>query len=244
MEGSYAKYSHCANYFALPNPHPYGAVWIYKTKARPFIDSSFVSFPTLYTLNHQGYLTRSTPSKHNTLLNPNQPTMPLVSTLLTYSLLSLLSLTASASTIYKGDGTFYSPSVGFGSCGRQNADTDHVAALAVGSMRLYNPSNPNNNPLCGHKVKVWEQGKPANSVVVAIEDTCPGCHGEYDLDLSPAAFNKLAKPEGGRIKIAWEFEEPVTLKTGPFAGAVPGKKVAVQQKVVTDSEAGESRDEL
>lgn len=81
-------------------------------------------------------------------------------------------------------------------------------------------------------------------MTVAIMDTCPGCHGEYDLDLSPAAFNKLANPDVGRIKISWEFVEPVTLKTGPFAGAVPGKKIAVNQKVVADTEATESRDEL
>lgn len=170
--------------------------------------------------------------------------MPRTSTLLTWSLLSLLSLTTQAATVYKGDGTFYSPSVGFGSCGHQSQDTELVAALAAGSMRLYNPSNPNNNPLCGHKVKVWQDGKPNNSVTVAIMDTCPGCHGEYDLDLSPAAFNKLANPDVGRIKISWEFVEPVTLKTGPFAGAVPGKKIAVNQKVVADTEATESRDEL
>ena len=170
--------------------------------------------------------------------------MPLTSTLLSWSLLSLLPFTALASTTYKGDGTFYSPSVGFGSCGRQNSDTDHVAALATGSMSVYNPANPNNNPLCGHKVKVWQAGKPGNSVVVAIEDTCPGCHGQYDLDLSPAAFNKLANPDVGRIKIEWEFVDHVTLKTGPFAGAVPAKKVAVSQKVVADAEDAEPRDEL
>ena len=75
-------------------------------------------------------------------------------------------------------------------------------------------------------------------------DTCPGCQGEYDLDLSPAAFNKLANPDVGRIKISWEFVEPVTLKTGPFAGAVPGEKIAVKQKIVADTEDAESRDEL
>ena len=181
--------------------------------------------------------------------------MPLPTTFRAWTLLSLLALRTQAATVYKGDGTFYSPSVGFGSCGHQNQDTDHVAALATGSMSLYNPSNPNNNPLCGHKVKVWESAKPANSVVVSIVDTCPGCHGKYDLDLSPAAFNKLADPNVGRIKISWEFVEPVTLKTGPFAGAVLGKKVAVNQKViadpqvadqevVSDPEVAESRDEL
>lgn len=170
--------------------------------------------------------------------------MPSPATLLTCTLLSLLTLTTQAATVYKGDGTFYSPSVGLGSCGHQNKDTDHVAALAASSMQLYNPSNPNNNPLCGHKVKVWNDAHPATNVIVSIVDTCPGCHGKYDLDLSPAAFNVLANPSVGRIKISWEFVEPVTLKTGPFAGAVPGKKVAEAQKVISSPEVAESREEL
>ncbi|KAL8703604.1 MAG: hypothetical protein Q9201_003229 [Fulgogasparrea decipioides] len=186
------------------------------------------------------------------------------STLLSWSLLSLSTFTSTqAATVFQGDGTFYNPSVGFGSCGHQNSDSDLVAALAQSTMRLYNPSNPNNNPLCGHKVRVWETSKPSNTVTVAIMDTCPGCtHSNFDLDLSPAAFNKLANPAVGRIKISWEFAEPVTLKTGPFAGAVPegapAKKpvpakspspkphpcVGCNQKMLAEFEASGARDEL
>ena len=176
-------------------------------------------------------------------------------TLLTYPLLSLLFYTTIAATIYKGDGTFYSPSVGLGSCGHLNQDSEHVAALAAGTMHLYNPSNPNNNPVCGHKVRVWNDAHPSKTVTVAIVDTCPGCHGKYDLDLSPAAFDVLANPDVGRIKISWEFAEPVTLKTGPFKGAVPAEKGAVhekavgdagvaEQEVLSDVDGAESRDEL
>ncbi|KAI4219523.1 MAG: hypothetical protein LQ349_008327 [Xanthoria aureola] len=149
-------------------------------------------------------------------------------TLLSSAFLSFLATTTSqAATVFTGDATFYSPSVGFGSCGVQNSDSDLVAALAQSTMRLYNPSNPNNNPLCGHKVKVWETSNPSNTVIVAIMDTCPGCtRSNFDLDLSPAAFNKLDNPDVGRIKISWEFVEPVTLKTGPFAGAVAGTAVS------------------
>ncbi|KAI4246201.1 MAG: hypothetical protein LQ352_006443 [Teloschistes flavicans] len=159
-------------------------------------------------------------------------------------LLLSLSTTTLAATIYKGDATFYSPSVGLGSCGHQDQDTDLVAALAYPSMHLYNPSNPNNNPLCGHKLRVWQVSKPSTTVTVAIRDTCPGCKGMYDLDLSPAAFKKLANPDVGRIKIAWEFVGPVGVKTGPFKGAVPaaagGKKPAVNQKVVAQGQEEES----
>ena len=163
-------------------------------------------------------------------------------TILSSALLGLIAFTTRATAVYTGDGTYYSPSVGFGSCGHLNKDTDHVAALATGSMTFYNPSNPNNNPICGHKVKVWETGKPSKTVTVTIEDTCPGCHGKYDLDLSPAAFNLLDNPQVGRIKISWEFVDPFHPKTGPLApGAAPAKKLAVDQEVISDDE---SRDEL
>ncbi len=165
------------------------------------------------------------------------------SSLLTWTLLSIFSLTAHAQTVYTGDGTFYSPSVGLGSCGQQYQDTDLVAALAASSMQAYNPSNPN-NPLCGYKVNVWNNANPSTTVTVAIVDTCPGCKGEYDLDLSPAAFNQLADPSVGRIQISWAFAEAIPLTTGPFAGAVPGERVAVNQKVIANPEVAESRDEL
>lgn len=170
--------------------------------------------------------------------------MPCYSSLLTWALLPLFSLTTQATSVYSGDGTFYSPSVGLGSCGHLYQDSDHVAALAAVSMQAYNPGNPNNNPLCGHKVKVWDKANPSNTVTVAIVDTCPGCHGRYDLDLSPGAFNKLAHPSVGRIQIAWEFADAISLKTGPFAGAVHGGKVAVNQKVISDPEVAGSREEL
>ncbi|KAI4245399.1 MAG: hypothetical protein L6R40_002459 [Gallowayella cf. fulva] len=170
--------------------------------------------------------------------------------LLSWSVLSVFVFTSQAATVFNGEGTFYSPSVGFGSCGNQNSDSDLVAALAQTTMRLYNPSNPNNNPLCGHKVKVWETSKPSNTVTVALMDTCPGCHGSFDLDLSPAAFNKLDNPDVGRIKISWEFVDPVTLKTGPFAGAGPvpppakDRCAGCEHKMAMESEATQSRDEL
>lgn len=170
--------------------------------------------------------------------------MPRHTSLLTWTLLSLFTFTTQAQSVYTGDGTFYSPSVGLGSCGQQYQDTDLVAALAATSMQAYNPGNPNNNPLCGYKVKVWNNANPSTTVTVAIVDTCPGCAGQYDLDLSPGAFNQLADPSVGRIKISWEFAESVSLTTGPFAGAVPGERVAVNQKVISNPEVAESRDEL
>lgn len=47
-----------------------------------------------------------------------------------------------------------------------------------------------------------------NYVTVTITDRCPGCKGRYDLDLSPAAFNKLGNSNSGpgRLEgVQWEF---------------------------------------
>ena len=63
-------------------------------------------------------------------------------------------------------------------------------------------SNPNNNPLCGKKVKASFDDK---SIEVKVVDRCPGCD-ENDLDLSPTAFQKLAPLDKGRLKnMKWHF---------------------------------------
>ena len=62
--------------------------------------------------------------------------------------------------------------------------------------------NPNENPLCGKKIKVTYEGK---SIEVKVVDRCPGC-SENDLDLSPSAFKKLAPLAKGRLKqVKWKM---------------------------------------
>ncbi|KAL1928374.1 hypothetical protein VTP01DRAFT_2730 [Rhizomucor pusillus] len=98
---------------------------------------------------------------------------------------------------YSGDGTWYTP--GLGSCGWDNSESQLVAALNADQMG--NGGNPNKNPKCGKKAKVTYKGK---SVTVKIVDTCPTCsHGS--LDLSPAAFKRLAPLSVGRIPIKFSF---------------------------------------
>jgi hypothetical protein len=46
-----------------------------------------------------------------------------------------------------------------------------------------------------------DQGR---TVEATVEDTCPGC-SQYSIDLSPAAFKKLAPLDAGRIKVTWEY---------------------------------------
>ncbi|OAD68594.1 hypothetical protein PHYBLDRAFT_103777, partial [Phycomyces blakesleeanus NRRL 1555(-)] len=98
---------------------------------------------------------------------------------------------------FSGDGTFYA--VGLGSCGTDDGNTDLVAALNAPQMQ--NGANPNNNPICGRRAVV--KG-PKGSVTVRIVDTCPPCQ-KGDLDLSPAAFGKIADFAAGRVPITWNW---------------------------------------
>jgi expansin (peptidoglycan-binding protein) len=109
----------------------------------------------------------------------------------------LKSSSSSSSGSYSGDGTFYAP--GLGSCGWDNSASEMIVALNHGQMA--NGANPNKNPMCGKSISVTG---PKGSVTVKVVDTCPGC-STGDLDLSPAAFNKIADPAKGRVKINWSF---------------------------------------
>lgn len=41
-------------------------------------------------------------------------------------------------------------------------------------------------------------------VDVTVVDSCPGC-GRDDIDLSPAAFKKLAPLSQGVVQVTWKF---------------------------------------
>ncbi|KAJ1659786.1 hypothetical protein IWQ61_001183 [Dispira simplex] len=100
---------------------------------------------------------------------------------------------------FSGDGTYYSPSVGTGSCGWLNSDDEYVAAL--NADQFGNPTNPNSSPFCGKKIKV---DGPKGSVEATIVDKCPVCkHG--DIDLSTGAFDQIADQAEGRVPITWSF---------------------------------------
>ncbi|KAI0769353.1 RlpA-like double-psi beta-barrel-protein domain-containing protein-containing protein [Trametes elegans] len=94
---------------------------------------------------------------------------------------------------FSGDATYYNPGGNFGACGTRNQDSELVAAL--------NPTQYSGGSNCGRHINVHYQGKTVNAKVV---DLCPGC-GSGSVDLSPAAFQKLAPLSVGRIKVTWEF---------------------------------------
>ncbi|KAL0579471.1 hypothetical protein V5O48_002513 [Marasmius crinis-equi] len=104
-------------------------------------------------------------------------------------------LEARASKTLTGDATFYDP--GLGACGKTNNGGQLIAAVAAPVFDGFPGAgaNPNANPICGKKAKVTFKGK---SVTVNIVDRCPGC-GSSGIDLSPAAFSKLASQSVGRL---------------------------------------------
>lgn len=69
---------------------------------------------------------------------------------------------------YAGDLTYYDPALG--SCGITNTNSDMICAVShVLFDAASRGSNPNENPLCGLKIRVKRNGK---SVDVKIVDRC------------------------------------------------------------------------
>ncbi|CAG8651661.1 30454_t:CDS:1, partial [Racocetra persica] len=87
-----------------------------------------------------------------------------------------------------GDITFYD--VGLGACGSRNTNSDLICALSSILFGNSPGGNPNKNKNCGRKVQV---SCGSESVTVTVVDRCAGCKTN-DVDLSPAAFNKLLDP--------------------------------------------------
>jgi hypothetical protein len=68
-------------------------------------------------------------------------------------------------------------------------------------------SNPNNNPLCGKKIRITRYDQTVNgnrSVDVEVVDRCVGCKAT-DLDLSLKMFDSLAEESQGRVVGSWAW---------------------------------------
>ncbi|KIJ55843.1 hypothetical protein M422DRAFT_24350 [Sphaerobolus stellatus SS14] len=110
--------------------------------------------------------------------------------------LALVSVTSAAPTPKRsgtGDFTFYDP--GLGACGKTNKSSDLIVAVSSQVFASFGKQISNGNPVCGKKITLKANGK---TVTATVEDKCPGC-GANDVDLSPAAFKKLASLGTGRI---------------------------------------------
>ncbi len=64
-------------------------------------------------------------------------------------------------------------------------------------------SNPNENPLCGMKLRLRRNGKSED---VKVVDRCVGCK-VTDLDVTEAVFEEVAELAQGRVKVEWAWLE-------------------------------------
>ncbi|KDQ18216.1 hypothetical protein BOTBODRAFT_171877 [Botryobasidium botryosum FD-172 SS1] len=100
-----------------------------------------------------------------------------------------------------GRATYFYP--GLGACGKTNGNGDYIVAV---SKLLYDSypghtANPNNNPVCGRKIKASYGGK---SVTVTVADRCESC-AFNDLDFSPTAFQQLQPLSVGLFTVSWDW---------------------------------------
>ncbi|OAD02818.1 hypothetical protein MUCCIDRAFT_133817, partial [Mucor lusitanicus CBS 277.49] len=98
-----------------------------------------------------------------------------------------------------GKGTFFSPNRG--SCGWKNTKNDLIVAVNAPDMANKKHAS-DENPNCGRMVEIVNAS--GDKVKAQVADTCPEC-SKGDLDLSPAAFIKLAPFKQGIVKIRWRY---------------------------------------
>lgn len=86
-------------------------------------------------------------------------------------------------------------------CGQVYRNEDYVAAIG---FQYFTTPNPNNDPMCGRRVRVTDPSS-GRSVVVTIRDKCQSCTGNDNIDLSPTAFSQLRDTRVGRFRVNWDF---------------------------------------
>lgn len=123
----------------------------------------------------------------------------LVAVLMTICCLVLTVTPANAAVVpgvtYRGEGTFYG-ATGVGNCSYDATGDTGIAAL--------NHTDYANSAMCGAYLRV---AGPLGEVTVKIVDRCPEC-APGDVDLSQAAFAKIANPSAGRVPISWRLLSP------------------------------------
>lgn len=95
--------------------------------------------------------------------------------------------------------TWYNTLGAYAACGTQHWDTESVVALKSSTFNTYK------SEICGKKITLEYNGKTTTATLV---DSCPGCNGEWDIDLSPPVFEALTGDLGvGRISgMTWHFD--------------------------------------
>ncbi|KAJ9627558.1 hypothetical protein H2204_009597 [Knufia peltigerae] len=108
---------------------------------------------------------------------------------------------------YTGDLTYYGP--GLGACGVTSKDSDKIVAISHTVFDAVSTgSDPNQNPLCGKKIRARRDNK---SVDLTVVDRCVGCK-PTDLDVTIDTFAILADVDLGRVNVEWNWLENVPVQ--------------------------------
>jgi len=81
-----------------------------------------------------------------------------------------------------------------------HSDSDFICAI---DQDRYGDSGAKSS-LCGKQVKITNT-QNGNTVTVTVADDCPTCENSNSIDLSVAAFEKLAPLSQGVAPISWTF---------------------------------------
>lgn len=99
----------------------------------------------------------------------------------------------------KGEMTYFTPDLG--ACGNTNTESDFIVAASAELFNIFGGGMSNGNPICGHKIRIYKNGK---SAVAEIQDECPPCRPP-SIDMSPALFKYFENLDVGRTSVEWEF---------------------------------------
>lgn len=113
--------------------------------------------------------------------------------------LSALSLALSPllATAYSGDITYYTPAYdGSSACAIPAQHGEYVVAI---SQLKWAGGNPNNDPMCGTTITIYNPYNQMTIENVKIVDKCMKCL-EQDIDVSPELFHALGLTDAqGRV---------------------------------------------
>ncbi|KAI9592339.1 RlpA-like double-psi beta-barrel-protein domain-containing protein-containing protein [Syncephalis fuscata] len=132
--------------------------------------------------------------------------------------------------------TYYTPSNDACS-GVSSSKNDMVAAL--GESDFGSDKNTEDSSVCGRCAKVTG---PLGSVVVKIVDKCESCNSGH-IDLSPAAFAKVAKKKDGKLAAKWSFVDcPASLGDNMNTSTKKSSKKSGKSKGKSSKNKNDSED--
>jgi len=108
--------------------------------------------------------------------------------------------------VHTGDLTYFAPALG--ACGIFNTDADNIVAVShLVFDAVQTGSDPNQNPLCGKKIRASrfnEKAGEQRSVDLTVTDRCTGCQ-PTDIDVTTSVFDQLADRDHGRVVTTWAW---------------------------------------